>query len=391
MVSRWVLSCLAACPSAAGCKNPESQTQFADEGTAGAEADTTAGDPDTTGDGTTEATSGPTAGDDDDTGDDDDDADDTTAGGADTTGGIKLDVGFDTEGFGTAGPMGCEKIDFLFVIDNSGSMRDNQEALIEAFPGFIQAIQDNVQGTDHHIMVIDSDENPAWLCEEFLDGAHCDGSNPQPNDCNEYVCGSIDDLGECAVTLGAGVVHPVGGYASNMDCDFPPGRRYLTSEDADLVAKFSCAALVGISGNGDEYPMTAMVDAVGDTLGAADACNEGFLRDDAILVVTVVSDDPASPFAPDDDASAGDPMVWYDGLVAAKNDDPDAIAVIGLVPWMDTSCVFENVETERFVDFVELFGDKGVLGSVCAGDYADVFAQTIAVIDTTCDEFEPEG
>ena len=309
----------------------------------------------------------------------------------DTGSGIKLDVGLETDGTDTNGAAGCEKIDFLFVIDDSGSMRDNQESLVAAFPGFIQAIEEQVAGTDHHIMVVDSDESPAWLCEEFLDGGHCAGTNIQPTDCNEYVCGSIDALDACATTLGGAVVHPVGGYASNQDCGFPPDRRYLTSDDADIAAKFACAATVGISGNGDEYPMTAMVDAVGATLGARGACNEGFLRDDAILVVTVVSDDSASMFAPDDDASAGSPQVWFDGLVAAKNDDVDAIAVIGLVPYDDTSCVFANVETERFVDFVELFGDKGVLGSVCAGDYADLFADTIAVIDATCNEFEPAG
>ena len=240
-------------------------------------------------------------------------------------------------------------------------------------------------------MVIDSDENPAWLCEEFLDGAHCDGTNVQPTDCNEYVCGSIDDLDACAVTLGGAVVHPVGGYASNADCGFPPDRRYLTSDDDDLETRFACAARVGISGNGDEYPMTAMVAAVGDELQADGECNAGFLRDDAILVITIVSDDPASMFAPDDDASAGDPQVWFDGLVDAKGGNVDAIAAIGLVPYEDTSCVFENVETQRFVELVQMFDDKGVLGSVCSEDYAALFAETIAVIDTTCDEFQPEG
>lgn len=314
-------------------------------------------------------------------------ADDTSG----TTDGTKLDVAFETEGAGTVGTEGCRKIDFLFVIDNSGSMRDNQERLVAAFPGFIAAIGDEVAGDDHHIMVVDSDESPAWLCEEFLDGAHCDGTNVQPTDCNEYECGSIDALDACASTLGAGVVHPVGGYASNSDCGFPPERRYLTSDDDDLTSKFACAARVGISGFGEELPMTGMVAALGEELSARGACNEGFLRDDAILVVTIVSDDPASMFAPNDDASAGDPQVWLDGLVAAKGGDLEAIVAIGLVPYDDTSCVFDNVPTERFVDFVELFGDRGVLGSVCSDDYAALFAETISVIDTTCDEFRPEG
>ncbi|MEM6991442.1 MAG: hypothetical protein AAF721_13120 [Myxococcota bacterium] len=356
----------------AACKTPEDDVDFA-EGTAASAAMTT-------GTASTSTTGGPSDG-----------GSTAALDGTGTTMGTKLDVAFETEGAETMGQQGCERIDFLFVIDNSGSMRDNQERLVSAFPGFIAAIQEEVAGTDHQIMVIDSDESPAWLCEEFLDGGHCDGTNVQPNDCNGYVCGSIDALDGCASTLGAGVVHPVGGFASNMDCGFPPDRRFLTSEDADLSTKFACAATVGISGNGDERPMTAMLAALDDPLGADGACNEGFLRDDAILVVTVVSDDPASMFSPDDDASAGDPTAWFDGVVAAKDGNLEAIAAIGLVPVDDTSCVFEDVPTDRFVEFFDAFGDRGVLASVCSSDYATVFAEAIGVIDTTCDEFQPEG
>ncbi len=301
-----------------------------------------------------------------------------------------LDVGFDTEITATEGDMGCEKIDFLFIIDDSGSMRDEQEALIAAFPGFIGAIRREVQGTDHHIMVIDSDENPAHLCEEFLEGAHCDGSNLQP-DCSGYECGSIEALDDCSRTLGAGVTHPVGGGASNMDCNFPQGRRYLTSEDDDLDAKFACAARVGVTGNGNEFPVSAAVEAVSEQLGQAGECNEGFLRNDAILVVTLVSDDPEDlMFAPDDDASSGDPQAWYDALVAAKGGDAQALAVIGIIPFGDTSCLFGDAETPNFVDFVQLFGDRGFPASICE-DMVGIFASTIALIDTTCDEFTPAG
>ena len=46
-----------------------------------------------------------------------------------------------TTGFGCGGNKpGCGKVDFLFVIDNSGSMGDNQDNLIASFPGFINTI-----------------------------------------------------------------------------------------------------------------------------------------------------------------------------------------------------------------------------------------------------------
>jgi hypothetical protein len=41
---------------------------------------------------------------------------------------------------------------------------------------------------------------------------------------------------------------------------------------------------------------------------------------------------------------------------------------------------------------VESFGDKGIVGSICAPDYTAFFVDAIAtVVATTCDEFEPEG
>ena len=84
--------------------------------------------------------------------------------GAEDTGGIggddggeKLDVAGDGDG---DGDEGCRAADFLFVIDNSGSMSDEQSALISSFPKFIDAINENLDvEQDYHIMVTDVD---AW-------------------------------------------------------------------------------------------------------------------------------------------------------------------------------------------------------------------------------------
>ena len=54
----------------------------------------------------------------------------------------------------------------------------------------------------------------------------------------------------------------------------------------------------------------------------------GFLRDDAILVITVISDDPPSS----GDSAATDVMPWVDAVLDAKNGDPGAVVVLGLVP-----------------------------------------------------------
>ena len=60
-------------------------------------------------------------------------------------------------GGGETGQMGCEKIDFLFVIDNSGLMDDEQANLVASFPNFISTIQNTLMAQDYHIMAVDTD------------------------------------------------------------------------------------------------------------------------------------------------------------------------------------------------------------------------------------------
>lgn len=307
---------------------------------------------------------------------------DTTAG---TTDAIKYDVGVDSTTADTGGTTGdgCQKIDFLFAIDNSGSMYDKQVRLLNAFPAFIDAIRNNVQGQDYHIMVVDSDERPTV--------GYCEQPGCPPEFCDGYACQSWDTLGlgPCDEALGAGVVEPHGGSASNMDCGFPDDRRYLTNLDADLEAKFTCAAQVGQSGNGSELPITAALTAISDPMQQPGACNQGFLRDDAVLVFTFISDDP--PSAAQDDATIGVAQPWYDALVAAKGGNADAVVVVGLMLYEDTTCHPFNVPTQPFIDLVDLFGENGIKGSVCQLDYNASFMQAVATIDQTCDEFIPPG
>lgn len=119
---------------------------------------------------------------------------------------------------------------------------------------------------------------------------------------------------------------------------------------------------------------------------ATDGCNEGFLRDDAILVLTFITNDPPSPA---NDDAVGDPQVWYDAIVAAKQGNVDAVVVTGIMLWDDVSCHPFDIPTPPFIDFVDMWGDHGVKGSVCSDDFVSIFAEAVGVIDQTCDEFVP--
>ncbi|MCY1010753.1 hypothetical protein OV079_35360 [Nannocystis pusilla] len=72
----------------------------------------------------------------------------------------KLDLGEQPQGTtGEDDPLaaGCKKIDFLFVVDNSGSMADEQANLIASFPGFIDTITNTLSAKDYHIMAVSTD------------------------------------------------------------------------------------------------------------------------------------------------------------------------------------------------------------------------------------------
>jgi len=304
----------------------------------------------------------------------------------------KLDVGHGT-GMMSADDgnnmSGCDKVDFLFIIDNSGSMYEEQINLISSFPQFIGTIQDTLdEAQDYHIMVLDTDawvyEQCPLLCGFPFGGLVCEG----------YEC-EVTTPEECEDILGAGVTYPKGNDATNADCSFASGFRWMDSNEPDLTAAFSCAAQVGTGSTDDpEKPMEAMV-AASTASTPAFACNEGFFRDDAILVVTFVTDedDAAS------DGSAGTVEGWRQGLIAAKNGDENAVVVLGLFgdgDTVDPICTSFDSQggngaepSPRLREFTQSWGNRGIAGSICAPSYDQFFEQAVAVIDTTCEEFVP--
>ncbi|MDC0721058.1 hypothetical protein [Nannocystis bainbridge] len=306
----------------------------------------------------------------------------TNPSGVDTA---KFDLGASDLGAGTTGgDNGCKKVDFLFVIDNSTSMEDNQDALIDSFPGFIDAIKTALGDVDdYHIMVVDTDAN--GRCAK-----PCDESDPDyVKFCaaaNYHAC--TTELEPCDTQRGAGVIHPVGSFSSNTKCPVAGGHRYMLPDQPDLASTFACVAKVGTAGNASERPMNAIEEAVSEELNFPNGCNGGFLRDDAILVITFISDDPNKP-------DQGDPASWKASVVAAKNGDENAVVVLGLIPHPELDCITGNdpnlTQGAHWQEFIESWGSHGISGSVCEADYAPFFLQAIQAIDQTCDEFNPPG
>jgi len=299
----------------------------------------------------------------------------------DSTGVVKFDIGSADTGGTTGSKVGCDKVDFLFVIDNSASMEDNQAALIQSFPGFITAIQSTLSATsDYHIMVVDTDDD--GRCKQRCDMV---GDPDVPEYCaekNYHACNA--NLSECDTTRGAGVIHPVGSFATNMKCPIAGGNRYMLQDEPDLPTTFACVAKVGTAGNPSERPMNGMTEALSAPLNDVGGCNAGFLRDDAILVITFISDDPNYE-------DEGVPQEWYDAVVAAKKGNVQSIVVAGLtlVP-EDPDCAGNgDIKGAHWNEFIDMWGDHGLKSTICAADYAPFFTEAVAIIDDACDNFVP--
>jgi hypothetical protein len=300
---------------------------------------------------------------------------------------------------GEGGPgMGCDKVDFLFVIDNSLSMGDEQANLVASFPSFIQTIQTDVV-ENWRVILIDTDGEDKW--DEELAECHdskCDGEAPDepcgvitPQDL--WTCGNLPTPDACDAQLGAGNDHD--DSEQRVSCGIADGKRWFDDTQPDVDGTFDCVANL-YEGNSPEMTMQGMLTALQPPMQQAGGCNEGFLRDDAVLVVTFITDEEDSP-----GDSLGDPISWRNDLLAVKNGNETAIVVLGLVG--DTTlpgavCPPDSMPgstggeySPRLISFVESFGTRGLWGSVCEPSYGAFFEQAVALIDTACDEYEPEG
>ncbi len=299
-----------------------------------------------------------------------------------------LDVGTMMD-FGSVQPSGCKgKVDLLFLIARTGTMVSEQEQLLASFSGFVDTIEEKLAGFDVHIMAANPDGTwPGWVCET---GGGCKmfKTDCGPN-AEDYVCGEYANLATpCDEELGAGLIFNAGGYAANMQCDLYGGNRYIISGEPDLDDAFECIAKVGASGGSGPFG-EALVAALSYNLNKPEGCNAGFLREDALLVVTFISDKA-------DNHSLTWPYQWYDKIIAAKK-APSAVVMLGVVaqpyvdgePYVDTCTYSGPGETDKMNDLFDMFPYHHY-GDICAPSYAPFFDEAADMIGEACGSFVPQ-
>jgi MYXO-CTERM domain-containing protein len=167
------------------------------------------------------------------------------------------------------------KVDVLFVIDNSGSMQEEQAALVQNFPAFMTALENGMGGLpDIHIGVI--------------------SSNAGAGQFNLPGCASDDGALQAAARV-AGCTPPQGAFISD---EIGPGGVRVKNYTGSLADTFACIAPLGTAGCGFEQHLESTRLA----LNGSNPGNAGFLRPDAYLAIVIVADE--------DDCSAADVSMY---------------------------------------------------------------------------------
>jgi hypothetical protein len=324
------------------------------------------GNDETTGN-TTNTTNTTTPGDGDGDTDPGDGDGDTGPGDGDGDTGPKLDMGSASETDGPCVDTGCKKVDMLFAMDGSASMIQEIDAL-KAGQAFL-AITSTLEGLN---------------------------------------CGGID------YRIGVTGDNDNGWITPNNWADPNPWFDSETYTAAQISVHFQAAATkVGNSGGaplGCEHVLTSAVGLLGDD-------NSGFLRDDALLVLVIVTDvDDYGWYDQADGNScgigcnvAGQPVATlHNTLLALKGGDPAGVSTIVIagdptanagvnICGQPQSCGGLNsaFHAERLYEFAALqAGTNGFTADICDGPTAVPDAVEAALadnIDLACQEFEPVG
>ena len=160
--------------------------------------------------------------------------------------------------------ISAQKTDLLFVIDNSGSMAEEQAAIATELPAFLDELR---RGND-----VEQDFRVGVITTSVYLNAFYDNRE-------QYT--EFPDQ--------AGRLQPVPDERGR-----PTAERYLDEGDPELLEKFRRMVQVGTSGSGQETPFEAVRLAVTPpltTTPVGEGGNGGFLRDGARLLVVVVSDE----------------------------------------------------------------------------------------------------
>lgn len=260
-----------------------------------------------------------------------------------------------------SGGGGCQKVDLLFVIDNSGSMGQEQANLIANFPMFITVL--DASGLDYRVAVTTTARDYHYNMTLPIGGSIAQSTGAGDD-------GRMLQPASCAMT-----------------------KRWIDKGDPTPAQTFSCVANVGTGGNSDEMPLGAMRDAFEDRM--MDNTNAGFRRSDALLGVVFLTDEEDCSYESSVNLGFGqslcdaqmEPATNYVNFLDAYTGHRSrwaAAAIAGMGPGDCTSTFGNANEATRLKSFVAAAGAQARMSSICDGDLSASLQQTLALFQSAC-------
>ena len=255
----------------------------------------------------------------------------------------------------------CEKMDVLFVIDNSGSMGQEQTNLIANFPAFITVL--NNSGLDYRVAVTTTGRDYTYSMTTPIGG-----SIPMNQDGGDN--GAMLKPAACNMT-----------------------KRWIDKSDADPSMTFSCVANVGVGGPSDEMPLSAMRDAFEERM--ADGTNMGFRRPDSLLAVVFLTDEEDCSYEQSVTFGFGQSLcdsmmepvqnyVTFLDTYTGHRSRWATAAIAGPGPGSCSSTFGDAQEASRLKQFVTMTGQNGVMASICDGDLSIGLGKALMLFQSAC-------
>jgi hypothetical protein len=266
--------------------------------------------------------------------------------------------------------QGCTAMDILFVIDDSGSMGEEQDNLVDNFPKFIKVLDD--YGTSYRVGVTTTGVNRSY---------------------KEKIFGSL--------SMPMSTTGPTGVLQGKKACGL--ANPWVDGPGPNVTTEFSCTANVGTVGSATEMPFAALEAAL-ENQSAAGKPNEGFYRKDdgSLLVVVLITDEDdcsiekggvmalSSSSGADcsENQSTGlyspEQMVdFLNGITGGTG----RYVVVGIAGIQECSSAFGSaIQAKRVHELVDLCADYGVHGDICGGDLWISLEEALNVMQEACDE-----
>jgi hypothetical protein len=263
----------------------------------------------------------------------------------------------------TTTPRQCNKMDLVFVVDDSGSMQEEQSNLATNFPMFASLLSSyvtpNGEKIDYRIAVTTTGKDIMYTVQ----------NGP--------------------ITLPMNEDGDNGAFRNNCNMT----KRFLEPTDANMQQVLSCRANVGTSGPGFEMPLLMTKWALGERV--ADNTNAGFLRDDALLGVVILTDEddasttqnnftvtvtsqPPVDYQPADlvaflDTLKGHRTRWAAGVIAGETDCSSSFGMAA-----------KATRLQDFVTQANTSSTQASFSSICDGNLTAALQKTLDTFQAAC-------